>query len=105
MIGVLITYQTPLHGELPLRARAYSSKREEVHRPAIEGIGKHLHLSRMSFVPESVKLQLDLCKSNGILDFGGNGLADIPEQVIGLCGPVMELVGLMADEWSSPQRC
>lgn len=35
----------------------------------------------MAFVPESVKLQLELCKSNGTLDFAKTGLTDIPEQV------------------------
>jgi len=36
----------------------------------------------MAFVPESVKQQLELCRVNGTLDFGGTGLADIPEQVL-----------------------
>jgi hypothetical protein len=35
----------------------------------------------MSFVPESVKQQLELCKGTGILDFGKTGLTEIPEQV------------------------
>jgi hypothetical protein len=35
----------------------------------------------MSFVPESVKQQLELCKGTGVLDFGKTGLTEIPEQV------------------------
>lgn len=53
-----------------------------------------LAAAKMSFVPESVKQQLELCKGTGILDFGKTGLTEIPEQVgqqaaIGRPSPVL----------------